>query len=497
MKKIQKLLVANRGEIALRVMRSAREMGIKTVAIYSEADRQALHVQYADEAVCVGGPKSADSYLNMEAILAVCRNLDVDAIHPGYGFLSENARFAALVQAAGILFIGPSPESIELMGSKLAAKAAAALYNIPLVPGTDKAITDLEEAKQVATQVGFPILIKASAGGGGKGMRVVREVAHFEEQMKLAVSEAQSAFGDGAVFIEKYIAAPRHIEIQVLGDTHGNMVHLFERECSIQRRHQKVVEEAPSSVLTPEIRHQMGQCAVNVAKACNYLGAGTVEFLLDGQKNFYFLEMNTRLQVEHPVTEQITGLDLVKEQIKIAQGEPLSFSQQDLKITGHAMELRVYAEDPRNNFLPDIGKLTTYKRPQGPGVRVDDGFEEGMEIPIYYDPMIAKLVTYGQTREEAIDRMIRAIGEYQITGIETTLAFGQFVMQHPAFRSGNFDTNFIEQYFRPELLDAPAPEEEQQIAAVLAAYLYETARPQPADNQAAPTLVSNWKKNRT
>jgi acetyl/propionyl-CoA carboxylase alpha subunit len=258
-----------------------------------------------------------------------------------------------------------------------------------------------------------------------------------------------------------------------------------------------VVEEAPSSVLTPEIRHQMGQCAVNVAKACNYLGAGTVEFLLDGQKNFYFLEMNTRLQVEHPVTEQITGLDLVKEQIKIAQGEPLSFSQQDLKITGHAMELRVYAEDPRNNFLPDIGKLTTYKRPQGPGVRVDDGFEEGMEIPIYYDPMIAKLVTYGQTREEAIDRMIRAIGEYQITGIETTLAFGQFVMQHPAFRSGNFDTNFIEQYFRPELLDAPAPEEEQQIAAVLAAYLYETARPQPADNQAAPTLVSNWKKNRT
>jgi acetyl-CoA carboxylase biotin carboxylase subunit len=393
MKKIQKLLVANRGEIALRVMRSAREMGIKTVAIYSEADRQALHVQYADEAVCVGGPKSADSYLNMEAILAVCRNLDVDAIHPGYGFLSENARFAALVQAAGILFIGPSPESIELMGSKLAAKAAVALYNIPLVPGTDKAITDLEEAKQVATQVGFPILIKASAGGGGKGMRVVREVAHFEEQMKLAVSEAQSAFGDGAVFIEKYIAAPRHIEIQVLGDTHGNMVHLFERECSIQRRHQKVVEEAPSSVLTPEIRHQMGQCAVNVAKACNYLGAGTVEFLLDGQKNFYFLEMNTRLQVEHPVTEQITGLDLVKEQIKIAQGEPLSFSQQDLKITGHAMELRVYAEDPRNNFLPDIGKLTTYKRPQGPGVRVDDGFEEGMEIPIYYDPMIAKLVT--------------------------------------------------------------------------------------------------------
>ncbi|MGV3641414.1 MAG: acetyl-CoA carboxylase biotin carboxylase subunit, partial [Adhaeribacter sp.] len=391
MKRIQKILVANRGEIALRVMRSAREMGIRTVAIYSEADRQALHVRYADEAACVGGPASADSYLNIASILQVCRQLNVDAIHPGYGFLSENPRFAAAVQEAGIVFIGPSPASMELMGSKLAAKAAVAQYKIPLVPGTDTAITDLEEARQVAGQVGFPILIKASAGGGGKGMRIVHEAADFEQQMKLAASEALSAFGDGAVFIEKYISSPRHIEIQVLGDSHGNIVHLFERECSIQRRHQKVVEEAPSAILSPELREQMGQSAVNVARACQYLGAGTVEFLLDENKHFYFLEMNTRLQVEHPVTELITGLDLVKEQIKIAQGEALSFTQQDLSITGHAMELRVYAEDPANNFLPDIGKLSTYKRPQGPGVRVDDGFEEGMEIPIYYDPMIAKL----------------------------------------------------------------------------------------------------------
>ena len=496
MPKIQKILVANRGEIALRVMRSAREMGIKTVAIFSEADRQALHVQYADEAVCVGGPKSADSYLRIDTILAACKKLDVDAIHPGYGFLSENARFAAAVQAAGLIFIGPSPASIELMGSKLAAKAAVAQYSIPMVPGTHEAITDLEQAREVARQIGFPILIKASAGGGGKGMRIVRELEAFEEQMKLAVSEAFSAFGDGAVFIEKYIASPRHIEIQVLGDAHGHIVHLFERECSIQRRHQKVVEEAPSSVLTPQLREQMGQCAVQVAQACQYLGAGTVEFLLDEHKNFYFLEMNTRLQVEHPVTELITGLDLVKEQIKIARGEALSFTQQDLHITGHAMELRVYAEDPRNNFLPDIGKLTTYKRPQGPGVRVDDGFEEGMEIPVYYDPMIAKLVTFGQTRQEAIDRMIRAISEYQITGIENTLAFGNFVMRHPAFRAGNFDTHFIDQHFKPEYLDAPPNEAEQQIAAVLAAYLFQQAKPQPAATSSRVTF-SNWKKNRT
>ncbi len=498
MRKINKILVANRGEIALRVMRSAKEMGIKTVAIYSEADRNALHVRYADEAVCVGGPKSSESYLRGDVIIDVCKQLNVDAIHPGYGFLSENAGFARMVQEAGIIFIGPSPEAIELMGSKLAAKAAVAKYNIPMVPGTEHAITDVEEAKQIARHVGFPILIKASAGGGGKGMRVVDHVDVFEEQMKLAVSEATSAFGDGSVFIEKYIGSPRHIEIQVLGDTHGNIVHLFERECSIQRRHQKVIEEAPSSVLTPALREEMGRCAVNVAKACDYVGAGTVEFLVDENLNFYFLEMNTRLQVEHPVTEQITGLDLVKEQILIAEGNPISFKQEQLHINGHALELRVYAEDPTNNFLPDIGRLETYKRPQGLGVRVDDGFEQGMDIPIYYDPMIAKLVTFGKDRKEAIEKMIRAIDEYQITGIETTLPFGKYVLQHEAFLTGNFDTKFIERYFAPDMLKQESDEDAEQVAAALAAILLQNNRTS-ATQDAAVTVnnhTSNWRKNR-
>lgn len=499
MRKINKILVANRGEIALRVMRTAKEMGIRTVAIFSEADRNALHVRYADEAVCVGGPKSNESYLRGDVIIDVCKRLQVDAIHPGYGFLSENAAFARQVREAGLIFIGPTPEAIELMGSKLAAKAAVAKYNIPMVPGTEEAITDIEEAKKIASNVGFPILIKASAGGGGKGMRVVESVEVFEEQMKLAVSEATSAFGDGSVFIEKYIGSPRHIEIQVLGDTHGNIVHLFERECSIQRRHQKVIEEAPSAVLTPELRDEMGRCAVNVAKACDYVGAGTVEFLVDENLNFYFLEMNTRLQVEHPVTEQITGLDLVKEQILVAEGHPLSFRQEDLKITGHALELRVYAEDPANNFLPDIGRLETYIRPQGLGVRVDDGFEQGMDIPIYYDPMIAKLVTFGKDRQEAIAKMLRAIEEYQITGIETTLSFGTFVLQHEAFVSGNFDTKFIERYFTPSVLEPQVAEGTEEIAAVLAAMLMNNRKPQavaPSTTDQQTGMVSNWRKNR-
>jgi len=497
MKKITKLLVANRGEIALRVLRSAKEMGLQTVAIYSEADRNALHVRYADEAVCVGPPASSESYLRGDKILEVCRQLGVDAIHPGYGFLSENAGFARMVKEAGLIFVGPSPEAMELMGSKLAAKQAVSKYGIPMVPGTEEAISDVEEAKRIAREVGFPILIKASAGGGGKGMRVVNAEHEFEEQMQLAVSEATSAFGDGAVFIEKYIGSPRHIEIQVLGDEHGNIVHLFERECSIQRRHQKVIEEAPSSVLTPELRAQMGQCAVDVARACD-TGAGTVEFLLDENKNFYFLEMNTRLQVEHPVTEQITGLDLVKEQIKVAQGLPLSFQQTDLHIQGHALELRVYAEDPQNNFLPDIGTLITYVRPQGAGVRVDDGFEQGMDIPIYYDPMIAKLVTFAATREEAIARMLRAIDEYQITGIETTLGFGRYVLQHPAFVSGNFDTNFIRDHFTPETLKAGAPDDTTaRLAAVLVAKLLEEKKPvAAAPAEAAAATGSAWKRNR-
>lgn len=468
---MKKILIANRGEIALRIMRSAREMGIATVAVYSEVDRLSPHVLYADEAVLIGPAPSSQSYLVMEKIIEACRTTGADAIHPGYGFLSENAAFARKVKEAGITLIGPSPEAMEMMGNKLSAKAAALSYNIPMVPGTEEAIGDVQVAKARAVEVGFPILIKAAAGGGGKGMRIVEKVEDFEEQMSLAVSEAVSAFGDGAVFIERYVGSPRHIEIQVLGDTHGNIVYLFERECSVQRRHQKVVEEAPSAVLTPEIRKAMGECAVNVAKSCNYVGAGTVEFILENNKDFYFLEMNTRLQVEHPVTEQITGIDLVKEQIKIARGEKLSFSQDDLKINGHSIELRVYAEDPNNNFLPDIGKLQTYKIPQGLGVRVDDGFVEGMDIPIYYDPMIAKLVTFGKNREEAIQRMIRAIDDYEITGIQTTLPFGKFVMQHEAFTSGNFDTHFVKNYFNADSLK-DFKEEEAEVAALSIAQIW-------------------------
>jgi acetyl-CoA carboxylase biotin carboxylase subunit len=493
---IKKLLIANRGEIALRIMRTAREMGIQTVAIYSEADRHALHVRYADEAVCVGPAPSAESYLRADAIIDVCQRLHVDAIHPGYGFLSENANFSRMVREAGLIFVGPSPESIEVMGSKLAAKAAVAHYNIPMVPGTPSAITDRAEAKIISAQIGYPVLIKASAGGGGKGMRVVENEADFDEQMDRAVSEAISAFGDGSVFIEKYVTSPRHVEIQVLGDQHGNIIHLFERECSVQRRHQKVVEEAPSSILTPDIRDAMGRAAVDVARACGYYGAGTVEFIVNDNLDFYFLEMNTRLQVEHPVTEQITGVDLVRQMIYIAEGKELAIKQEDLTIKGHAMEVRVYAEDPANNFLPDVGTLETYARPQGNGVRVDDGFEQGMAIPIYYDPMIAKLITYGDTRAEAIEKMIRAIDEYHISGVQTTLPFCRFVMEHDAFRSGNFDTGFVSKYFTPDKLTPPANESEETLAAVLAAWLMENNKPKSNGVATVTTQKSKWKANR-
>lgn len=490
---MEKILIANRGEIALRVMRSAREMGIKTVAVFSEADRNALHVRYADEAVCIGPAPSAQSYLLGENIIDACLKTGAQGIHPGYGFLSENAAFARLVKAAGLILIGPSPEAMEIMGNKLSAKAAALTYNIPMVPGTQEAVTDISVAQNRAIEIGFPILIKAAAGGGGKGMRIVEKASDFIEQMGLAVSEATSAFGDGSVFIERYVSSPRHIEIQVLGDNYGNIVHLFERDCSVQRRHQKVIEEAPSSVLSEELRQKMGESAVNAARSCNYTGAGTVEFILDENLDFFFLEMNTRLQVEHPVTEMITGIDLVKEQIRVARGEPLSFTQADLKIKGHAIELRVYAEDPANNFLPDIGNLQTYITPKGPGIRVDDGFEQGMDIPIYYDPMIAKLVSYGKDRTEAIERMIRAIDEYQITGIQTTLAFGKFVMQHEAFVSGNFDTHFVSKYFTPEYL--LMHEDEAMIAALIAAAFMESKNGNNKSIDINPVL-SQWKKNR-
>jgi propionyl-CoA carboxylase alpha chain len=471
MKKITKILVANRGEIAIRVMKTAQKMGIKTVAVYSTVDRNALHVKFADEAVCIGEAASSQSYLRGDKIIEVAKELGVDAIHPGYGFLSENAQFAELCEKNNIIFIGPKSKAIEMMGNKLAAKDAVKDYDIPMVPGTEDAITDIEEAKKIATSIGFPILIKAAAGGGGKGMRIVEKEADFTSQMNRAISEAVNAFGDGAVFIEKYVTKPRHIEIQVMADSHGNIVYVFERECSIQRRHQKVVEEAPSAVLTPELRKKMGEAAVKVAKACDYLGAGTVEFLLDDQHNFYFLEMNTRLQVEHPVSEIIAGLDLVELQIKVAQGEVLPMKQEDLKIHGHAMELRVYAEDPLNDFLPNVGFLSTYILPEGEGIRVDNGIEQGTDVPIYYDPMLSKLITYGKNREEAIALMIKAIDNYQVEGVATTLGFGKFVMQHEAFRSGEFDTGFVKKYYDAEKLKAQHATE-AEIAAMIALKQY-------------------------
>ncbi|WP_296317824.1 acetyl-CoA carboxylase biotin carboxylase subunit [Winogradskyella sp. UBA3174] len=468
---MKKILVANRGEIAIRVMRTAKKMGIKTVAVFSEADRNAPHVRYADEAVCIGLAPSNQSYLRGDKIIEVAKSLNVEGIHPGYGFLSENADFAELCEANSIMFIGPRSKAIKVMGSKLAAKETVKAYNIPMVPGTDEAITDIPEAKKIAKEIGFPILIKASAGGGGKGMRVVENEAEFESQMNRAISEATSAFGDGSVFIEKYVSSPRHIEIQVMADMHGTVLHFFERECSVQRRHQKVVEEAPSAVLTPELREEMGQAAINVARSCDYIGAGTVEFLLDEQLNFYFLEMNTRLQVEHPVSEWITGVDLVELQIKVARGEKLNIKQEDLKINGHALELRVYAEDPMNDFLPSVGNLEVYQLPEGDNIRVDNGFEEGMDIPIYYDPMLSKLITYGDTREEAIELMIKAIDNYHVKGVETTLPFGRFVCEHEAFRSGNFDTHFVKKYYSPSLLEEQH-KKEAGIAAKIAMKCY-------------------------
>ncbi|RAR75627.1 propionyl-CoA carboxylase alpha chain [Flavobacterium aciduliphilum] len=471
MKKISKILVANRGEIAIRVMKTAKKMGIKTVAVFSTADRNALHVKYADEAVCIGEAASSQSYLRGDKIIEVCKQLGVDAVHPGYGFLSENSHFAEACEQNNIIFIGPKSKAIEMMGSKLAAKEAVMKYDIPMVPGVDHAIIDVEEAKKTAQAVGFPILIKASAGGGGKGMRIVEKEEDFESQMNRAISEATSAFGDGSVFIEKYVTKPRHIEIQIMADTHGNVLYIFERECSIQRRHQKVVEEAPSSILTPEKRKEMGEAAVKVARACDYVGAGTVEFLMDDQHNFYFLEMNTRLQVEHPVTEMVSGLDLVELQIRVARGETLNIKQEDLKIHGHAMELRVYAEDSMNDFLPNVGFLSTYKLPEGEGIRVDNGIEEGMDVPIYYDPMLSKLVTYGKTREESIELMIKAIDNYHVEGVATTLPFGKFVMEHEAFRSGDFDTGFVKAYYNPEKMKAQL-DVEAEIAARVALKQY-------------------------
>ena len=445
---IDKILIANRGEIAVRIINSAKKMGIQTVAVYSEADREALHVQLADEAVYVGPADSTASYLNIENILKAAKDTNTQAIHPGYGFLSENATFAKAVTEAGMTFIGPSTHAINIMGSKLAAKEAVKPLGVPMVPGTDEAVTSHDAAIVAAEQVGYPILIKASAGGGGKGMRVVESEKDLKEQMDRAISEAISSFGDGSVFIEKFIQRPRHIEVQVLFDNHGAGVYLFDRECSIQRRHQKVVEEAPANDLPDEVRIKMGEAALRVGQSVNYTGAGTVEFLVDEDYNFYFLEMNTRLQVEHPVTELITGIDLVEQQIRVARNEKLSFTQSDLNKVGHAIELRIYAEDPENDFLPSTGTLEKYKIPQMDGIRVDHGYIEGQEIPIFYDPMIAKLIAYGDSRDDCIRRLKKAIAQFKIEGISTTLPFGNAVLKNKTFLQGKYSTNFIKEDYQ-------------------------------------------------
>lgn len=452
---MKKVLIANRGEIARRVIRTLKKMNIKSIAIYSDADKEAPHVLEADQAFYVGESPSSESYLRQDRIIEICKSEKIDGVHPGYGFLSENAEFANKLKAIGVKLIGPSAASMDVMGDKLKAKQAVKSFNVPLVPGVDEAISDIQKAKAIAKEIKYPILIKASAGGGGKGMRLVNAEEEFEEQMQMAQNEARSSFGNDAVFIEKFVEKPRHIEIQVFADQFGNVVYLFERECSIQRRHQKVVEEAPSSILSESLRAKMGEAAISVCRSCEYEGAGTVEFLMDADLNFYFLEMNTRLQVEHPVTEEITGLDLVEWQIRIARGEKLPKSQDELKINGHAIEIRVYAEDSLNGFVPDIGRLNKYVRPKGPGIRVDDAFEEGMDIPIYYDPMIAKLVVWAENRDECIQKCIDAVNEYQIAGVKTTLDFGLFVLKHEAFRSGDFDTNFIKTHV-PNPNDIPA-----------------------------------------
>jgi len=495
---IRTLLVANRGEIAVRVIRTCRERGIRTVAVYSEADRNALHVRLADHAVALGPAPSSESYLVAEKVLDAARQSGADAIHPGYGFLSENAAFARACAEAGITFVGPPPAAIHAMGDKTEARKLMAEAGVPMAPGTPDAIDDPAEAERVAGEIGYPVLVKAAAGGGGKGMRVVERAEDFAGSFERARSEAQSAFGDGRVYIEKYLLGPRHIEIQVLADGHGHVVHLFERECSIQRRHQKVIEEAPSAVLTPELRAAMGEAAVQAAKACDYVGAGTVEFLLDANRDFYFLEMNTRLQVEHPVTELITGLDLVAEQIRIAEGEELGYGQDDLEIWGHAVECRVYAEDVPAGFLPAPGPLLRHRAASGPGVRVDAGVEEGDEVPVYYDPMIAKLCTWAKTREEAIRRMDRALAEYDIAGVRTTIPFCRFVMQHPAFVSGDFDTGFVQDHFDAAAL---APSDDAQRTALLAAGLARLdAAPVAGGNGTASASVpepSRWVRRRT
>ncbi|HEY0005434.1 MAG TPA: acetyl-CoA carboxylase biotin carboxylase subunit [Pyrinomonadaceae bacterium] len=466
----RKILIANRGEIAVRIARACREMDISPVTIYSEADAQARHVEFADEAAPVGPPPSAQSYLNIPAIINAARLLKADAVHPGYGFLAENADFARAVAAAGLIFIGPTPEAMELMGTKTSARRIATQAGVPVVPGTTEPLASHDEARTLAAGFGYPVLLKASAGGGGKGMRMVSSEEELKSSLEAAQSEAAAAFGNAEVYLEKVVERPRHIEIQVFADTQGNFVHLGERECSIQRRHQKVIEECPSPINDPDLRERMGQAAISAARAVNYVGAGTVEFLVsDATRDFYFLEMNTRLQVEHPVTEMVTGVDLVREQIMVASGSPLSFTQEDVYWRGHAIECRVYAEDPENNFLPSPGRITHLRVPAGPGVRDDGGVREGAEVSIYYDPMISKLAAWGRTRGEAIGRLRRALDEYSVGGIKTTLPFFREIVRDPEFIAGRLDTGFIPRFNqrRKEALDTPRSDAEHEAETIL------------------------------
>ena len=490
---IKKVLVANRGEIAFRIMRSCREMGISTVAVYSEADRAAMHVRYADEAYLIGPAPSAESYLNIDRIIEAARKAKADAIHPGYGFLSENAAFSERCSKEGIEFIGPGPDAIRQMGDKITARKTMIAAGVPVVPGTVEMITDYNEALKTIREIGLPVMIKASAGGGGKGMRLVKREEDIESSLRGARSEAKTAFGDDAVYIEKYIESPHHIEFQILADKHGNAVHLFERECSVQRRHQKVVEETPSPLLTPEVRAEMGAHAVAAAKACNYHGAGTIEFIVDDQLNYYFLEMNTRLQVEHPITERVVGVDLVKEMINIANGFELPFKQDELKQSGHAIECRIYAEDPDRNFMPSPGTIRHISEPLGLGVRHDGYVYEGYTIPIYYDPMISKLIVWAVNREEAINRMSRALEEYKITGVKTSIPFLAKIMEAEAFRSGKYNTHFIEENSE-FLFGKPDCDGVCEDIALISAYLEYTSRLQQvhlSENVNKPT--SRWK----
>lgn len=440
----KKILIANRGEIALRIIRACREMDIETVAVFSEADRNALHVRAADQAICIGPHASAKSYLNIPNIISAAELTGVDAIHPGYGFLSENARFAEICESCGITFIGPSPKAIETMGDKATARKTMIEAGVPVVPGSKEVIKDLEQASKIAQEIGYPVMIKASAGGGGKGMRIAQNAKELHKMIQAAQTEAQAAFGNPEIYLEKYVEEPRHIEFQILADKFGNVIHLGERDCSLQRRNQKLLEEAPSTALTPELRKAMGEAAVKAAKAANYSSAGTIEFLLDKHGNYYFIEMNTRIQVEHPVTELVTGVDLVKEQIRIAAGEPLTLKQEDVEIRGWAMECRINAENPDKNFMPSPGTIEFYHVPGGPGVRVDSAAYQGYTIPPYYDSMVGKLIVWGADREEAIQRMRRALEEFVIEGIHTTIPFHLKVLDNAFFRRGEVYTNFIQ-----------------------------------------------------